>query len=47
MRHRWAHAERDFIDVIDGGQSARIEFAKDHALGQSFNTAGRCEIIAD
>ncbi len=39
MRHRWAHAERDFIDIIDGRQSARIKFAKDHALGQSFNAA--------
>src|SRR5712664_506012 len=30
-----AHAERDFIDIIDGRQSARKKFAKDHALGQS------------
>jgi hypothetical protein len=25
MRHRWARAERDFIEVIDGRQSARVK----------------------
>ena len=45
MRHRRARAERDFIDVIDGRQSARVKFAKDHALGRSFNTAKSQAIV--
>src|SRR5260370_23144207 len=39
MRHGWARTERDFIDVIDGGQAARIKLAEDHPLGQAFHAA--------
>jgi hypothetical protein len=33
VRHGWARAERDFIEVIDGSQSAWVKLAEDHSLG--------------
>src|ERR1039457_3344786 len=39
MRHGWARAERDFIEIIDGGQSAWVKLAEDYPLGHAFNAA--------
>src|SRR5450759_550959 len=32
VRHGWARAERDFIEIINGSQSAGVKLAEDHPL---------------
>lgn len=35
MRQGCKAVSGEFIEIVDRGQSARIEFAKDHAFGKS------------
>ena len=37
MRHSRPRAERCFVEVVERGQSARIEFAENHPLGQAID----------
>src|SRR5664279_3114178 len=32
VRHGWTRAERDFVEIIDGSQSAWVKLAEDHSL---------------
>src|SRR5689334_10872417 len=35
VRQRWARAERELLEIVDGGQTAREKFAEDDAFGEA------------
>lgn len=39
VRHRRSRSKCDFVDIVDGGQSARIELPEDHPLRQPVDDA--------